>query len=209
MSFGSWKLVVPRAVVLGAIRARVKSELEKMLAGELYDPADPLLVRMRAQARDLCWALNETREAQRAERRQLLQQLLGSGGDDASIQPPFFCDYGSNIHLGSRVYFNFNCVVLDVCEVRVGEFTMFGPAVQIYTATHPLNAVERRKKEFSKPIEIGSDCWIGGGAIICPGVKVGSKTVIGAGSVVTRDIPDGVLAVGNPCRVLRKIRDDE
>jgi maltose O-acetyltransferase len=187
----------------------VTTELEKMLAGELYDPADPVLVRMREQARALCWALNETKETEQAKRRGLLQQLLGSGADSAWIQPPFFCDYGSNIKLGQRVYFNFNCVVLDVCEVRIGEFTMFGPAVQLYTAMHPLSAAERRKKEYSKPIEIGADCWIGGGAIICPGVKIGAKTVIGAGSVVTRDIPSGVLAVGNPCRVLREIRDDE
>jgi maltose O-acetyltransferase len=185
------------------------SELQKMRAGELYDPLDPELVQMRERARDLCWALNETKEAQRAERLALQQQLLGSGGDSAWIQPPFFCDYGSNIQLGPRVYFNFNCVVLDVCEVRIGEHTMFGPAVQLYTAMHPLRAAQRRKQEYSKPIEIGPDCWLGGGAIVCPGVKIGAKTVIGAGSVVTRDIPSGVLAVGNPCRVVREIRDDE
>jgi maltose O-acetyltransferase len=158
----------------------VASELEKMLAGELYEPLDVPLVRMREQARSLCWELNSTQETQQAERRSLLQRLLGSGGDSAWIQPPFFCDYGSNIHLGPRVYFNFNCVVLDVCEVSIGEHTMFGPAVQIYTAMHPLNAVERRKKEYGKPVRIGADCWVGGGAIICPGVQVGSKTVIGA-----------------------------
>jgi len=180
-----------------------------MLAGELYDPMDPTLVQMRERARDLCWGLNETRESQADHRRELARQLFGSGGDSVLLQPPFFCDYGSNIHLGDRVYFNFNCVVLDVCEVRIGECTMFGPAVQIYTAMHPLNAAERRKKEYAKPVEIGSDCWFGGGAIVCPGVKIGSKTVIGAGSVVTRDIPSGVLAVGNPCRVVREIRDDE
>ena len=121
------------------------------------------------------------------------------------MQPPFFCDYGSNILLGERVFFNFNCVVLDVCLVKIGDFTLFGPAVQIYTAMHPMNAELRRKQEFAKPIEIGSDVWVGGGAIICPGVKIGSKAVIGAGSVVTRDIPDGVFAAGNPCRVIREI----
>lgn len=183
----------------------MKSELEKMLAGELYDSLDPELARLRERARDLCWALNATAESAQAERRNLLEQLLGSGGDSAWIQPPFFCDYGSNIHLGQRVYFNFNCVVLDVCEVRIGEFTLFGPAVQLYTATHPLNAAERRRAEFAKPIAIGSDCWIGGGAIILPGVKIGDKSVIGAGSVVTRDVPAGVVAAGNPCRVLREI----
>ena len=187
----------------------MKSELEKMVAGEMYDPADAELVRRREQARDLCWALNATAESAQAERRRLLEQLLGSGGDTAWIQPPFFCDYGSNIHLGQRVYFNFNCVVLDVCEVRIGEFTLFGPAVQIYTATHPLNAAQRRREEFAKPIEIGSDCWVGGGAIILPGVKIGDKSVIGAGSVVTRDVPAGVVAAGNPCRVLREITEQD
>ncbi len=180
-----------------------------MVAGELYEPQDPELVRMRERARDLCWALNATQESAATTRRSLLEQLLGSGGDSAWIQPPFFCDYGSNIHLGQKVYFNFNCVVLDVCEVRIGEFTLFGPAVQLYTASHPLNAAQRRHKEFAKPIEIGSDCWIGGGAVILPGVKIGSKSVIGAGSVVTRDVPSGVVAAGNPCRVLREITDSD
>ena len=107
------------------------------------------------------------------------------------------------------MYFNFNCVVLDVCEVKIGDYTMFGPAVQIYTATHPLNAAERRKAEYAKPIEIGSDCWIGGGAVILPGVKIGAKSVIGAGSVVTRDVPAGVIAAGNPCRVLREVSEND
>jgi len=187
----------------------VKTELEKMLAGELYDSMDPELGRRRERARDLCWALNATKESEQAARRALLEQLLGSGGDSAWIQPPFFCDYGSNIELGQKVYFNFNCVVLDVCQVKIGDFTMFGPAVQIYTATHPLNAAERRKAEYAKPIEIGDDCWIGGGAIILPGVKIGSKTVIGAGSVVTRDVPAGVVAAGNPCRVLREVSEND
>jgi maltose O-acetyltransferase len=180
-----------------------------MLAGELYDPMDPELVKRRENARDLCWSLNATREGEQASRRNLLELLLGAGGDSAWIQPPFFCDYGSNIHLGSRVYFNFNCVVLDVCRVQIGEHTMIGPAVQIYTATHPLNAAARRKSEFAKPIEIGSDCWIGGGAIILPGVTIGSRTVIGAGSVVTRDVPSDVIAAGNPCRIIRPINEND
>jgi len=180
-----------------------------MLAGEPYEPQDSKLTRMREQARDLCGALNATKESERATRRRLLEELLGSGGDSASIQPPFFCDYGSNIHLGQHVYFNFNCVVLDVCEVRIGEFTLFGPSVQLYTATHPLNAAQRRRHELAKPIEIGSDCWIGGASIILPGVKIGDRTVIGAGSVVTRDVPSGVVAAGNPCRVLREITDQD
>src|SRR5437764_11343127 len=166
----------------------MRTELEKMLAGELYDPLDPELVRARNRARDLCQDLNATREADQDARRRILCELFGSGGESVWMQPPFFCDYGSNIHLGERVFFNFNCVVLDVCRVTVGDFTLFGPAVQVYTATHPMNAELRRKQEFAKPIWIGSDVWVGGGAVICPGVKIGSKTVIGAGSVVTRDI---------------------
>lgn len=185
----------------------MRSEREKMLAGELYDPNDPELIRDRERARDLCLELNATREGQKEERRRILNELFGEGGGDVWLQPPFFCDYGSNIRLGKRVFFNFNCVVLDVCEVKIGDYTLFGPAVQIYTATHPMNAEQRREREFAKPIEIGSDVWVGGGVIICPGVKIGSRSVIGAGSVVTRDIPEGVFAAGNPCRVIREITE--
>ena len=183
------------------------SEREKMLAGELYDPFDPQLSAARDRARDLCQSLNATREAQTDERRHILRQLFGSGGDTVWMQPPFFCDYGSNIELGERVFFNFNCIVLDVCPIRIGSFTLFGPAVQIYTPMHPFNAALRRQQEFGKPIEIGSDVWVGGGAIILPGVRIGSRAVIGAGSVVTRDVPDGMFAAGNPCRVIREITE--
>src|SRR5262249_34528919 len=147
------------------------TEREKMVAGELYDPGDPELVLARRNARELCQALNGAGAAEREERRRILGALLGKGGDTAAIQPPFFCDYGSNIELGERVFFNFNCVVLDVCPVRIGSFTLFGPAVQIYTAMHPLGAEERRRgDEYGKPVEIGADVWVGGGAIILPGV---------------------------------------
>jgi maltose O-acetyltransferase len=185
----------------------MRSERLKMLAGELYEPTDPELVAARARARDLCQALNATREAQEDERRRLLLELFGAGGDSVWMQPPFYCDYGSNIELGERVFFNFNCVVLDVCPVRIGSFSLFGPAVQIYTPMHPFNAELRRGKEFGKPVEIGSDVWVGGGAIILPGVCVGSRAVIGAGSVVTRDVPESVFAAGNPCRVVREITE--
>jgi len=178
-----------------------------MLAGEMYDPFDPELATARIRARDLCQDLNATRESQEAERRRILRDLFGKGGDTVWMQPPFFCDYGSNIELGERVFFNFNCIVLDVCLVRIGDFTLFGPAVQIYTPMHPFNAEERRRKEFGKPVEIGSDVWVGGGAVILPGVRIGSRSVIGAGSVVTRDVPDDVLAAGNPCRVIRAITE--
>lgn len=185
----------------------MRSEREKMLAGELYDALDPELVAGRERARDLCWALNATREREAEARRTILRELFGRGGDTVSMQPPFFCDYGTNIELGERVYFNFNCVVLDVCRVVIGDYTMFGPGVQILTPVHPMNAVERRSREYGKPIEIGADVWVGGGALILPGVRVGSRTVIGAGSVVTRDVPEGVFAAGNPCRVVREITE--
>ena len=181
------------------------TEREKMLAGELYDPMDPELAAARARARDLCQALNATRESERDARRAILRELLGSGAETVWMQSPFFCDYGTNIQLGERVFFNYNCVVLDVCSVRIGDFTLFGPAVQILTPMHPLDAELRRKQEFGKPVEIGSDVWVGGGALILPGVSIGSRSVIGAGSVVTRDVPEGVLAAGNPCRVLRTL----
>jgi maltose O-acetyltransferase len=183
------------------------TEREKMLAGTLYDPLDPDLVRARERARDLCWSLNATRDADAEGRRRILRELFGEGGESVWMQPPFYCDYGSNILLGERVFFNFNCVVLDVALVRIGEHTMFGPSVQIYTATHPMNAAERRKHEFARPITIGSDVWVGGAAVICPGVTIGSRSVIGAGSVVTRDVPEGVFAAGNPCRVIREITE--
>lgn len=181
------------------------TEKQKMLAGELYLPMDPELVAARELARDLCQDLNATRDRDSELRRSILKKLFGRGGDTVWMQPPFFCDYGQNIFLGERVFFNFNCVVLDVCEVTIGDFTLFGPNVQIYTATHPMNAELRRQQEFAKPITIGSDVWVGGGAIICPGVTIGDRTVIGAGSVVTKSIPAGVFAAGNPCRVLRDV----
>jgi maltose O-acetyltransferase len=179
------------------------TEREKMIRGELYDPFDAELVAARARARELCRRFNTTGETQQEERRRILSGLLGEGADTAWIQPPFYCDYGSGIRLGAKVFFNYNCVVLDVCEVRIGDFTLFGPGVQILTPLHPFDAALRREREYGKPIEIGSDVWVGGGALILAGVRVGSRSIIGAGSVVTRDIPEDVFAAGNPCRVIR------
>jgi maltose O-acetyltransferase len=176
------------------------SERERMLAGELYDPTDAELVAARALARERCAALNAS--LQTHDGSDLLRQLFARGGESALLQPPFFCDYGTNIELGERVFFNFNCVVLDVCKVTIGARTLIGPAVQIYTAVHPLDAVLRRSREAGKPVWIGEDVWLGGGCIILPGVRIGDRVVIGAGSVVTRDIPDDAVAVGNPCRVV-------
>jgi maltose O-acetyltransferase len=183
----------------------MKSEREKMIAGELYDALEPELVKARDRARDLCQVLNATRESDREIRRKLLRQIFGKGGDTVWMQPPFFCDYGTNIEVGERVFFNFNCTVLDVCKVTIGEYSQFGSGVQILTPLHPLSAELRRKQEYGAPVSIGSDVWVGSGAIILPGVTIGSRTVIGAGSIVTRDLPADVLAVGNPCRVIRQI----
>ena len=184
-----------------------RTERQKMLAGEMYDPLDAELVAARTRARDLCQDLNATRDADETNRRRILRDLFAAGGDTVWMQPPFYCDYGSNIRLGKRVFFNFNCIVLDVCPVRIGDFTLFGPSVQIYTPLHPLDAGQRRREEYGRPVEIGSDVWVGGGAIILAGVRIGSRAVIGAGSVVTRDVPDAVFAAGNPCRVIRPLTE--
>ena len=181
------------------------TERQKMLAGELYDPRDPELVAARECARDLCHAVNATRESQHGERRRLLRELFATGGDTVWLEPPFHCDYGANIHLGANVFFNFNCVVLDVCEVRIGDHSLFGPGAQVLTPLHPFDAASRRRQEFGKPVKIGSDVWVGAGALILADARVGSRAVIGAGSVVTHDIPDDVFAAGNPCRVVRTI----
>jgi len=183
----------------------MRTERQKMLAGELYDPRDPELTAARERARTLCAALNGSQDPQQGGRRRILEELFGSGGDSVWMQPPFYCDYGSNIHLGTRVFFNFNCTVLDVCEVRISDYALFGPGVQILTPLHPLDAALRRSQEYGKPIDIGADVWVGGGALILAGVHIGARSIIGAGSVVTRDVPEGVLAVGNPCRVIKEL----
>jgi maltose O-acetyltransferase len=182
------------------------TEKEKMLAGERYNAADPELVAERLRARECCQRLAALPpRAPASERNQLLAELFGIE-TDVYITPPFFCDYGRNIALGSNVYFNFNCVILDVAKVTIGDNVLFGPAVQVYTASHPMNADERRSGiECGRPIVIGADVWLGGGAILCPGVGIGERSVIGAGSVVVKDIPAGVFAAGNPCRVIRQI----
>ena len=183
----------------------MRTEKEKMQAGEPYDPADPLLASERLYARTLCHEINSLDPRDDARLRELLATLLG-GDSGACINPPFFCDYGYNIALGPNAYFNMNCVVLDVVRVTIGRNALFGPGVQVYTASHPMGADERRSgREFGKPVSIGDDVWIGGHAILCPGVSVGGGTVVGAGSVVTRSLPEGVFAAGNPCRIVRKL----
>lgn len=187
-----------------AVVTIMASEKDKMIRGDLYDPRDPELTAARLRARQLLALINAP--AGVAEREGLLDELLGSSGPGLWVEPPFFCDYGSNIHLGDQVYVNFNCVILDPAEVRIGSRTLLGPAVQIYTATHPLSAEQRRTGlELARPITIGHDVWLGGNVVVLPGVTIGSSSTIGAGSVVTTDIPEGVLALGNPCRVVRHL----
>jgi maltose O-acetyltransferase len=170
------------------------------------DPFIPELVAARKRAKLLCQQLNALRADQHKARKPIYQELFGKVSK-AYIEPYFFCDYGKNIFIGEDFYANHNCVILDVGEVHIGDRVLFGPYVQIYGTTHPLDPVERASgKEFCAPVVIGDDCWIGGGAIILAGVSIGKGTVIGAGSVVTGDIPAGVVAVGNPCRVLKPVK---
>ena len=184
------------------------TEREKMLAGEWYVSADPGLVAARVRARQLVQRYNATVPdlAARPERRAILELLLGACGEGVVIEPPFHCDYGANITLGAEVFINFQCVFLDCAQITIGAQAQLGPAVQLYTATHPMDAAERASGiEAAHPITIGARAWIGGGTIVLPGVTIGADTVVGAGSVVTRDLPAGVIAVGNPCRVLREV----
>lgn len=182
------------------------TEREKMLGGDWYVASDPELVGARIRARQLWQRYNATPPdlAARAERQAILEALLGACGSGAVIEPPFFCDYGANIVLGDDVFVNFQCVFLDCAQITIGAQAQFGPAVQLYTATHPMDAAERASGiEAAHPITIGARAWLGGGTIVLPGVTIGEDTVVGAGSVVTRDLPPGVVAAGNPCRVLR------
>jgi maltose O-acetyltransferase len=178
----------------------LKTEKQKMLAGELYRP-DAELGAEQAAAKVWMARYSAALALPVVERHALLRERLGHVGKDAVIRPPFFCDYGYNIRLGDGVFLNFNCVILDVVEVSIGDRTQIGPAVQIYAADHPRDAETRRAGlEFGRPVRIGSDVWIGGGAILLPGVTIGDGAVIGAGSVVTRDVAAGVTVAGNPAR---------
>lgn len=183
----------------------MRSEKEKMLAGDRYDPLDPILAQERSRSRLLIEQLNRSSESDVEERSRIIRSLLPNADPEIWLQPPFYCDYGYNIIIGEKVFLNFNCVILDVTQVKIGGRTLIGPDVQIYTATHPIVHTQRAEGiEFAKPITIGEDVWIGGGVIICPGVSIGDRTVIGAGSVVTKDIPSDVMAAGNPCKVIRR-----
>ena len=182
------------------------TEKERMIAGEMYNPADPELVTERHQARLLFQEINSLNEDAVENRNKLLNTLINNAGMNLYIEPPFYCDYGSNIIVGDNVFMNFNCCILDVCKVTIGNNCMFAPNVQIYTATHPLEAKARNSgREYAKPITIGNNVWIGGNATICPGVTIGNNVVIGAGAVVTKSFPDDVFIAGNPAKMIKKI----
>ena len=178
-----------------------------MLAGELYRPDDPQLRADQAAAAAWMTRYNASLDKSDGERLALLRERLREVGDGVLIRPPFHCDYGFNIAVGTGVFMNFNCVILDVVAVTIGDGAQIGPAVQIYTADHPRDAGLRREGyEFGRPVTIGRNVWIGGGAIILPGVTIGDDAIIGAGSVVTRDVPAGATVAGNPARLLTSQR---
>ena len=181
---------------------------ERMRAGELYLAEDPEIAAASRRALDLADAYNATSARQGTLRRSLLEELLGSLGEDTELRPPLRVDYGTNLHVGARCFANFGLVALDVAPITIGDDVQIGPDVQLLTPTHPLDADLRRAKwEAAEPITIGDNVWLGGGVIVCPGVTIGADTVVGAGAVVTRDLPAGVVAVGNPARVLRRTSD--
>ncbi|PPV08045.1 nodulation protein [Xanthomonas bromi] len=180
----------------------MQTEKQKMLAGELYSAADAQLQADQAAAAEWMMRYNATTAQPSAQRHALLVERLAEVGAGAVIRSPFHCDYGYNIRLGAGVFLNFNCVILDICEVHIGDGTQIGPGVQIYAADHPRDAAGRASGlEFGRAIRIGRNVWIGGGAILLPGVSIGDDALIGAGAVVTRDVPAGATAVGNPARV--------
>jgi maltose O-acetyltransferase len=179
-----------------------RTEKDKMLAGELYRPADPEIRADMAATRVWLVRYNESANKSPAERRKLLAERLAAVGEGTVIRPPFYCDYGFNIRLGTDVFLNFNCIILDVVEVTIGDGVQIGPAVQIYSADHPRDPSQRRNGlEFGRPVRIGRNVWVGGGAIILPGVSIGADAVVGAGSIVTHDVPAGATVFGNPARL--------
>ena len=184
----------------------VRSQRDRMLAGDPYQAGDPALVAERLRCAKLILAYNQSAPDQPSERRQMLAALLGRIGAEIDIQPPFRCDYGAQIHVGERFFANYNLVALDVARITIGDDVQLGPNVQLLTAGHPLEpAARRNKEEWGKPIALGDNVWLGGGVIVCPGVSIGENAVVGAGSVVTRDLPGNVVAVGNPARVVRQL----
>ena len=186
------------------------TQKEMMLNEQLYDSHDSQLQSDARRSRQLIRLFNNTTEEQQAYRIELLKELFGSTGEHIHIEPPFRCDYGCNTYIGDFFYANFDCIILDVAEVHIGKNCLFGPRCCIYTPGHPIDAeIRNNGVEFGKKVVIGDNVWLGGNVVVNPGVTIGNNVIIGSGSVVTKDIPDNVIAVGDPCRVLRPITDED
>lgn len=185
-------------------------EKDRMLAGKLYIAMDEELVNDMKKSRRLTRLYNTTTEEQQDYRKELLKELFESTKENYYIEPPFRCDYGCNISIGNNFYANYDCVILDVNKVVICDNVFFAPRVSVFTAGHPIDAeIRNMQLEYGKPVFIGNDVWVGGNTVINPGVTIGDNVVIGSGSVVTKDIPSGVVAAGNPCRVIRKINEED
>lgn len=190
-----------------AEKTDIMTEKEKAAEGLLYDANnDPELLAEMAAGAEKCFVLNSLPPSKAEERKEAIRNLLGRTGEKFEIRSPFFCDYGYNIEIGENFFMNMNCVILDGAKVTFGDNVFVAPGCGFYTAGHPLDAEQRNKGlEYARPIKVGSNVWIGGNVCVLPGVTIGDNSVIGAGSVVTRDIPSGVVAAGNPCQVIRLI----
>lgn len=186
------------------------TEYKKMLAGEIYAADDAYLVNILNEVKDKCWEYNQLRPTMLKERNAFLKDLLGKCDDDTFINQPFYCDYGKHISVGKRFFANFGLTILDEAPVCIGDDCFIGPNVGIYTACHSTDPVERNsRREWARPVTIGNNCWIGGGVVILPGVTIGDNCTIGAGSVVVKDIPDNCIAVGNPAKVVKKVKTSD
>lgn len=186
------------------------TQKERMLKEMLYYPADTVLTEERAKAKELCYDFNQCRPSQGEKRVAILKELLGKTGENVWMEQPIYFDYGSNTEVGENFFANANCVILDVAKVTIGKNVMFAPNVSIYTAGHPLHPETRNSGwEYGIGISIGDNVWVGGNVVINPGVHIGNNVVIGSGSVVTNDIPDNSVAVGNPARVIKEITDED
>lgn len=182
------------------------TEKEKMLNGQLYNANDPMLIKERQNARRITRKFNQSLENEYEKRIGLIKKLFNSVGENAFIEPIFKCDYGYNISVGKNFYANFDCIILDVCKVHIGDNCLLGPGVHIYTATHPLNPIKRNLgPEYGKPVTIGNNVWIGGKSVINPGIKIGDNVVVASGSIVTKNIPNNVVVGGNPAKIIKKI----
>lgn len=188
----------------------MRSQKDRMLAGDLYIADDPELAKDFHKAKRLLREYNQTTEYQEADRKRILDDLFKQSGKKIHIEPPFHTDYGCNTVIGDNFYSNYDCIILDIANVKIGDNVMFGPRVGLYTAGHPIDVIIRNEHyEYGKPITIGNNVWVGGNVVINPGVTIGDNVVIGSGAIVTKDIPSNVIAVGNPCKVLREINDQD